>query len=652
MIKILMLAANPTDTTRLRLDAEVREIDNALRQTDFRDDFILEKHFAVRVMDLQGLLLRHKPNIVHFSGHGNANSEILVEDAYGASQPISINAVGQLFEILGSNIDCVVLNACYSENQARAIVQHVNCVVGMSSSIGDVSAIKFSSAFYQALGYGKDIKTAFELGCLQINLDGLGEEKTPKLLTRDTINPSDIILLRGKERISENIPFSRSYESYVNAIRTLLNATFRDAAQFDQFCQKHFAVKLDENVPLTWQFEILIKHCQEHQQLNKLLLEVEEFDKQQYKKYIHSLKKASKRRTVKEHVVKMVRAEFSFPFQIDDFTPEMQAAAINAIAHRLNIPAREIKVIDIHPGSIKIIFELPSDALDKTISMYENDRLALLKDMGISYVMEILDQPYSLENIKSMFVKEYTREMLVDFCNKNFGSVLGNLSTANEAEAIISNLIEYALQKNEIPDLLVVAQKYNSAAYHKHHPYYKNLRRPSPKTAHAPIASEKMSRKELLVAVRSGFILAVFGSMLLSFVEIVIDSLPVWSPITYFMFGVAFNYASFYLGEKVGEQILLSAKNKYDPNLGKMAIACYLIGFISGYTFPYFAIEFSKVSDNKLVWLIAMLCLFPIVVLLLLLFFLTYYEAINLIISLAIGSWSTYRRVNNYPLLP
>jgi hypothetical protein len=58
-IKLLFLAANPTDTDRLRLDEESR------------DQFELKTHWAVRADDLQELLMRYQPDIVHFSGHGN-----------------------------------------------------------------------------------------------------------------------------------------------------------------------------------------------------------------------------------------------------------------------------------------------------------------------------------------------------------------------------------------------------------------------------------------------------------------------------------------------------------------------------------------------------------------------------------------------------
>lgn len=217
-ITILFLAANPTDTTRLRLGEESRSIDQALRQTEYRDRFELEQAHAVRVADLQGLLLRYQPHIVHFSGHGSATSEttsskarrhvgtipisghggdggaIILEDDAGKSHPVSPRALSTVFALLKDNIRCVVLNACYSAPQAQAIAEHIGCVIGMSDAIGDRAAISFATAFYQALGYGRDVKTAFELGRAQIDLEGIPEEKTPQLLATK-VDPAEVVLV-------------------------------------------------------------------------------------------------------------------------------------------------------------------------------------------------------------------------------------------------------------------------------------------------------------------------------------------------------------------------------------------------------------------------------------------------------------------------
>lgn len=190
-IRVLFLAANPTDTARLRLDEESRAIDHALQQTEFRALFDLQVHFAVRILDLQTLLLRHKPDIVHFGGHGSHTNEILVEDENGKSQSLSSSAFSSLFNILKDNIKCVLLNGCCSDHQARAIAEHIDCVIGMSNDIYDKAAIRFSIGFYQGLGYGRSIQTAFNLGCLQLDLENYSKGSIPKLYC-DNNDPAKI----------------------------------------------------------------------------------------------------------------------------------------------------------------------------------------------------------------------------------------------------------------------------------------------------------------------------------------------------------------------------------------------------------------------------------------------------------------------------
>lgn len=194
MIKILFLAANPIDSCRLRLDEEVRTIKDRIQASDRRDSFDIVQEWAVRVSDLQRHLLHHKPHILHFSGHAGPSGQIVLEDSSGRSRPVSPDTMKGLFAILKDNLRCVVLNACSSEGQARAIAESVDCAVGMSSAIDDRSAIAFAAGFYQALGHNSSIADAFELGCNQIRLEGLDGGDTPKLITKAGVNPGKIYL--------------------------------------------------------------------------------------------------------------------------------------------------------------------------------------------------------------------------------------------------------------------------------------------------------------------------------------------------------------------------------------------------------------------------------------------------------------------------
>lgn len=192
-VKILFLASNPRDTGRLRLDQEVRDIRKALREAELRDVFNINQEGAVRVSDLQACLLCHQPDIVHFSGHSGGSEGIILEADNGESHLVATSALQELFKLLNDNIRCVVLNACYSEVQAKAITEHVDCAVGMSKNIGDEAAIVFATAFYRGLGYGHDLKSAFDLGCNEIDLENLNEQDTPKLYVREGIDPQKIV---------------------------------------------------------------------------------------------------------------------------------------------------------------------------------------------------------------------------------------------------------------------------------------------------------------------------------------------------------------------------------------------------------------------------------------------------------------------------
>lgn len=174
---ILIFAASPLDQPRLSLDREVREIENGLRHS--RKHFDVKQQWATRPKDLRRALLDHKPEYVHFCGHGAGRDGIVLE-----GQLVDAEALAELFRLFSASIKCVVLNACYSTVQAQAIAKHVDYVVGMNKAIGDSAAIEFASAFYDALGAGESIDFAFSLGRNAIQLAGIPEHLTPELLTR------------------------------------------------------------------------------------------------------------------------------------------------------------------------------------------------------------------------------------------------------------------------------------------------------------------------------------------------------------------------------------------------------------------------------------------------------------------------------------
>jgi hypothetical protein len=123
--KILILSANPKTTTRLRLDEEIREIKEGLQRAKYRSQFEMEPILAVRHRDFQRALLDYKPQIVHFTGHGNKEG-LLVEDEVGFGKLFSSKALAELFKLCSNDVECVILSACYSAPHANAINRHIN----------------------------------------------------------------------------------------------------------------------------------------------------------------------------------------------------------------------------------------------------------------------------------------------------------------------------------------------------------------------------------------------------------------------------------------------------------------------------------------------------------------------------------------------
>ena len=164
--KILFLEANPHRD--LDLNREIKQVEQAIQGARDRDKFQLKLGLAVGSEDLHDLILNFEPNIVHFCGHGSGESGLVFLD-----KKISTDALSSLFKLFQKHLECVVLNACFAEVQAKAIVKHIDYVIGMKQEIQDRAAKAFSLGFYRALAYGRSIEDAYEFGCsaIQIAID-------------------------------------------------------------------------------------------------------------------------------------------------------------------------------------------------------------------------------------------------------------------------------------------------------------------------------------------------------------------------------------------------------------------------------------------------------------------------------------------------
>ena len=190
-IQVLFLSANPLATGRILVDEEAREFFERIQEGPYRDRFALHVHTAIRPHDLQRLLLIYQPQIVHFSGHGSKEQKIILGGIHGRGKTVNQDALRNLFAIYRNHVQLVLLNACFTDEQARSIAEVVNYSIGASKAIGDKAGVAFAGAFYRALGFGKSVRCAFESAIAELALTKLPRSRGMQLFVREGLSEKD-----------------------------------------------------------------------------------------------------------------------------------------------------------------------------------------------------------------------------------------------------------------------------------------------------------------------------------------------------------------------------------------------------------------------------------------------------------------------------
>jgi CHAT domain-containing protein len=159
-----------TLATPLDLEEELRAIEVELRGALHRDSIMLTARHAVRPDDLVRHIRADMPDVIHFSGHGTSEGIVLRDDVTGY-RTVPGAALSRLLKDRG--IRLVVLNACFSSEQANSLSDAVNTIVGTTKEVDDEAARRFSVAFYRTLGEGYSVGDAFRDGGDAIALHSL-----------------------------------------------------------------------------------------------------------------------------------------------------------------------------------------------------------------------------------------------------------------------------------------------------------------------------------------------------------------------------------------------------------------------------------------------------------------------------------------------
>jgi hypothetical protein len=99
-----------------------------------------------------------------------------------------------MFGAAGSSVKLVVLNGCYSELQAEALLQHVDCVVGTRGTVDPAAAKAYAIGFFGGLGEHESVAIAHKQGCAAVSLEGLHDSERPRLKVRPGVDAGTLVL--------------------------------------------------------------------------------------------------------------------------------------------------------------------------------------------------------------------------------------------------------------------------------------------------------------------------------------------------------------------------------------------------------------------------------------------------------------------------
>jgi hypothetical protein len=165
-IHVLFVFCTPLDQVAIRPSAELRAINEAIRQSKSGRRVVIDTLPAATQNDLRSELLHKNYDVVHFSGHADGYN-LAFEGPDGSTSEVPLTSIRSLIENRPT-IKCVILNACKSVSSLTMPISP--CTIGMDDEIDDNAAIEFSRGFYDAIAAGKTFEEAFGEGTLAVKL--------------------------------------------------------------------------------------------------------------------------------------------------------------------------------------------------------------------------------------------------------------------------------------------------------------------------------------------------------------------------------------------------------------------------------------------------------------------------------------------------
>lgn len=232
--KIMFIA---THTPNKAIAQELREIQTVTGDSNSRLE--IDSHYVNSVGEIAARIQNTKPVplIIHISGEAETDGTLQIPDSDDNTKTDFVKAeVLAEFFSNATDVNCVILNFCYSSQATTLIAQHaqhIERVIGVEGDVGRIAAVEFSKNFYSSLE-GKilnqgGIDEAFSKGndaalprmedkdCKYIKLTGLNPQ--PEMQIIEPAEGSTVPFPCECRGTFKNLDEGASMWAYVNATK-------------------------------------------------------------------------------------------------------------------------------------------------------------------------------------------------------------------------------------------------------------------------------------------------------------------------------------------------------------------------------------------------------------------------------------------------
>jgi len=159
--RVAKLRKNFRKYKKLELWEELREVTDVLFDARGEGRVQFEVVPEIDRNDVIRYVASRRPNVLHFSGHGE-EGQLVLNNAYDkAGEQVSDDWISGALD--GKEIDVLLLNCCWSSSIAEQLQKEIPLTIGTTKEVGLDEAAEFARRFYDALQQGETLERAYDV---------------------------------------------------------------------------------------------------------------------------------------------------------------------------------------------------------------------------------------------------------------------------------------------------------------------------------------------------------------------------------------------------------------------------------------------------------------------------------------------------------